>query len=94
MQVRTYKVAHTRDEDTGDYLKFFVTDVHTNDELKKGRRPDIAVFPVSQLYDEEEQRQRAEHYAEYMDRLQEAKQRAYDNELLIDIIKGKEKQVA
>lgn len=86
MQVRTYKVAHTRDEETNEMLKFLVTDVHTTEELRSGKRPDIAVFPVSQLYDEEEQRSRAEHYCEYLNKIQEAKQTAYNGTLLFDTI--------
>lgn len=86
MRVRTYKVAHTRDEETNEMLKFFVTDVHDNEELKKGKRPDLAIFPVTQLYDEDEQRQRAEHYCEYLNKIQEAKQTAYNGALLFDTI--------
>ncbi len=88
MKVRTYKVAHTRDQETNDIFKFFVTDVHDDAELKKGKRPDLAVFPISQLYDEEEQRSRAEHYCEYLNKIQEAKQTAYNGALLFDTIRG------
>ena len=87
MRVRTYKVAHTRSEDTGEIFKFFVTDVHNDEELKKNQRPDIAVFPVSQLYDLEEQKYRAEHYCDYLNKIQEAKQTAYNGALLFDTIK-------
>lgn len=90
MRVRTYKVAHSRDTETNDIFKFFVTDVHNDEELKKGKRPDIAVFPVTQLYDEEEQRQRAEHYCDYLNKIQEAKQTAYNGALLFDTIRKAE----
>lgn len=90
MRVRTYKVAHTKDPESGMMLKFFVTDVHNDEELRKGLRPDIAIFPISQLYDEEEQRSRAEHYCDYMNKIQEAKQRAYNGTLLFDLIKGED----
>ena len=87
MKVRTYKVAHVKDEDTGLYTKYFVTDVHDDAELRRGLRPDIAVFPISQLYDAEEQRYRAEHYCEYLNKIQEAKQTAYNGALLFDTIR-------
>ena len=87
MKVRTYKVAHNKDSDTGRVLKFFVTDVHDDNELQKGLRPEIAVFPVSQLYDEEEQNYRASHYADYLNKIQEAKQTAYNGTMLFDLIK-------
>ena len=90
MKVRTYKVAHTRSEDTGDIFRFCITDVHDNEELKKGKRPDMVIFPVTQLYDEDEQRQRAEHYCEYLNKIQEAKQTAYNGALLFDTIKKAE----
>lgn len=56
MRVRTYKVAHNRDTETREILRYFITDVHDDAELQKGQRPDIATFPVSQLYDMEEQK--------------------------------------
>lgn len=87
MKVRTYKVAHNKDQETGRVIKFFVTDVHDDAELHKGLRPDIAVFPVSQLYDEEEQRYRAEHYVDYLNKIQEAKQTAYNGAMLFDTIR-------
>jgi hypothetical protein len=90
MKVRTYKVAHNKDEETGRIFKFVITDVHDNEELQKGLRPDIAVFPICQLYDEEEQRYRAEHYCEYLNKIQEAKQTAYNGALLFDTIKQAE----
>lgn len=86
MKVRTYKVANNRDTETREILRFFVTDVHNDAELQKGQRPDLAIFPVSQLYDMEEQKARAEHYCEYLNKIQEAKQTAYNGTLLFDTI--------
>ena len=94
MKVRTYKVAHTRDEETNEFLKYFVTDVHDDAELKKGKRPDLAIFPISQLYDAEEQRQRAEHYCDYLNKIQEAKQTAYNGTLLFDTIRKADNETA
>lgn len=90
MLVRTYKVAHNKDQETGRIFKFFITDVHNDEELRKGLRPDIAVFPVSELYDEEEQRYRAEHYVDYLNKIQDAKQTAYNGTLLFDTIRKAE----
>ena len=87
MKVRTYKVAHSKDNETDLIYKFFVTDVHNDEELRKGRRPEIAEFPVSQLYDEEEQNARAQHYADYLNKIQDAKQTAYNGTMLFDLIK-------
>lgn len=87
MKVRTYKVAHQKDSDTNRINRYFVTDVHDDAELQKGMRPEVAVFPVTQLYDEEEQRYRAEHYCDYMNKIQEAKQTAYNGALLFDTIR-------
>ena len=84
---REYLVGHTTDTKTGQYLAFFVTDVFDDEELKSGTRPEIATFPVSTLYDAYEQKQRAEKYCEYMNRINEAKQKAYEQTLLIDILK-------
>lgn len=86
MKVRTYKVGNNRDVETKEILRFFVTDAHNDEELQKGHRPDIAVFPISQLYDREEQKSRAEHYCEYLNKIQEAKQTAYNGTLLFDTI--------
>ena len=90
MKVRTYKVGNNRDTETNEILRYFITDAHDNDELQKGHRPDIAVFPICQLYDKEEQKYRAEHYCEYLNKIQEAKQTAYNGTLLFDTIKKAE----
>ena len=84
---REYLVGHTTDSKTGRYLCFFVTDVFDDAELQSGARPELARFPVSELYDAYEQKQRAEKYCEYMNRMLEAKQKVYEQTLLVDILK-------
>ena len=84
---REYQVGHHYDKQTGDYNGFFVTDCFDDAELQLGRRPHVATFPVSGLYDVYEQKQRAEQYADYMNRINDAKQKAYEQTLLVDIIK-------
>lgn len=84
---REFIVGHNFDKVTGQYHAFFVTDCFDNAELQAGTRPTIASFPVSVLYDAYEQKQRAEQYADYMNRFTDAKQKAYEQTLLVDIIK-------
>ncbi len=90
MRVRTYKVVNHRDPDTQEIIRYSISDVHNDEELQKGKRPEIAVFPISQLYDAEEQLSRAEHYMEYLNKIQEAKQTAYNGTLLFDTIRKAE----
>lgn len=51
-------------------------------------RPRLATFPVSQLYDDETQRRRAQMLCDYMNRIQEAIDQAEKHAILIDAIKG------
>jgi hypothetical protein len=50
-------------------------------------RPHAAVFPVSDLYDEETQTRRAHGYADYLNKLNEAAKVAYDQIHLVDVLK-------
>ncbi len=84
---REFIVGHNFDRKTGVINGFFVTDCFDDAELQEGLRPEIARFPVTQLYDAHEQKQRADKYAEYMNRINEAKQKAYEQTLLIDVLK-------
>lgn len=88
MKLRTYKVGHTKGEESGDYLRFFVTDCHSTEELNKGLRPNLAEFPVTQLYDADEQEQRAQQYADFLNKIQQATQKAYEQTLMMDILKS------
>lgn len=49
-------------------------------------RPRVATFPVSALYDEETQRQRAEMLRDYMNKLNDAMEQAKAQTALIDLI--------
>lgn len=83
---RVYKVAHIKTD--GKITAFFVTDAHSDDELDD--RPTLMSFPVSILYPEEDQKQRAEEYAEYMNKIVCATMQAYENNNLLDILKGED----
>ena len=84
---REFLVAHSFNKKTGTIESFFVTDCFDDAELQAGTRPAVATFKVSQLYDAHEQKIRAEKYCEYMNRINEAKQKAYEQTLLIDVLK-------
>ena len=84
---REFLVGHNYDRKTGEYHAFFVTDCFDDAELQAGKRPQVATFPVSTLYDAHEQKQRAEKYCDYMNRINDATQKAYEQTLLIDIMK-------
>lgn len=49
-------------------------------------RPRIATFPVSELYSEEEQRNRARMLRDYLNKIQEAKERAESETAFIDVL--------
>jgi len=83
---REFKVAHTKSE--GMITAYFITDAHDNSELDD--RPTLMSFPISILYPQEDQKQRADEYAEYMNKIVDATQQAYENNNLMDILKGKE----
>ena len=82
--MRTWLVAHNRINDK--IVKYFVTDAETNDEID--HRPVVAEFPVSQKFDKEVQKERADAYADYMNKIAEATKQAYENNQLIDILKA------
>lgn len=82
--MRVWKVAHTK----VDYaiVKYFVTDANDSSELDE--RPVVAEFPISQKFDREVQKERADSYADYMNKVAEATIQAYQNNQLIDILKS------
>jgi hypothetical protein len=45
-------------------------------------------FPVSVLYPRRDQEQRAEEYAEYMNKIVRATMQAYENNNLMEVLKG------
>lgn len=83
---REYKVGHVKDRESNEITSFFITDAHTNKEIDL--RPQLMTFPISILYAEEDQRQRAEEYAEYMNKIVDATLQAYENNNLMDLLKG------
>ena len=84
---REFQVGHNYDKKTGELHAFFVTDCFDDAELQSGTRPEIARFSVSQLYDAHSQKLRAQKYCDYMNRINEATQKAYEQTLLVDILK-------
>ena len=84
---RTFKVAHTKSNDKeGRITAYFITDAHDNDELEE--RPVLMSFPVSVLYPRADQEQRAEEYTEYMNKIVDATIQAYENNNLMEVLKG------
>ena len=83
---REFKVGHVKDTVSGEVTGFFVTDANNNKEIDL--RPQLMNLPVSLLYPEDDQKQRAEEYAEYMNKIVNAMHQAYDNNNLMDVLKG------
>lgn len=91
MAERTYKVgnASSRDKRTNEVFvdSYFVTDAHNEAELNGPcARPKVAEFPISQMYDKETQMERAERFAEFMNKLADAARIAKEQTHLIDIL--------
>ena len=82
---RTYKVAHSRNGTTKKIIKYFVTDAHDADDLDN--RPVVAEFPIGDRYDDDEQDRHAHMFADYMNKVLEAKEQAYEQNVLLDILK-------
>jgi hypothetical protein len=51
-------------------------------------RPRIATFPISELYSEQEQRERARMLCDYLNKIQEAKERAERDTAFVDLLKA------
>lgn len=83
MAVRTYKVGHSMNKDKV-ITAYFVTDAH--DEKELDARPKAAEFPICQMYDDELQHERADKYAEYLNKLAEAARVASEQIHLVDIL--------
>lgn len=83
---REYKVGHTKDKDVGEVTSYFVTDANNNAELDT--RPQLMTFHVSVLYPADDQKQRAEEYVDYMNKIMDAMHQAYENNKLMDVLKG------
>ena len=68
-------------------LEYFVTDRVSKEEDPDGFRT-VATFPVSARHSEDEQGRRATDYANYMNKLLEAAEQAYEHNKLINILKS------
>lgn len=84
---RKFRVCETAHQRTGKLLSFMVTDVLNDEELQHNVRPSVVTFPISQLYDSKEQRLRADQYADFLNKINEATLKAYQNTQLLDIMR-------
>lgn len=84
MIVREYKLWHHTSQATNKITKFSVSDALNVDD----DRPSLVEFPVSVAHTSDVQRARAKEYADYMNRIVEATQNAYSENLLADKLKG------
>lgn len=84
MAGREFSVVRTKSNITGKIITFFVSDADSGPEIDT--RPPAAEFPISILYDENLQKKRAWAFCDYMNKLEEAKQSAYDQIHLVDIL--------
>jgi hypothetical protein len=84
MIVRKFSMWTLSNNQTKKVTKFVVDDALTHTD----ERPTVAEFVVSQAYPEDVQRARAKEYADYMNRIVEATQNAYSENLLADKLKG------
>lgn len=85
MAQRIWKVARNFDTKTKKIYNYFVTDAHDADELSD--RPEAAIFPISTRFDLDLQNERAERYAEYLNKLEEAARVADEQNHLVDILR-------
>jgi len=82
---RSYGVWETKQKN-GTLIEYFVTDRISKDEDPDSVRT-VAIFPISARHDEDEQARRAQDYANYMNKLAEAAEQAYEHNKLITILK-------
>lgn len=78
----------TAEESEKDHAWKKKADVNTRVQYwqQERTRPRVATFPVSALYDEETQRQRAKMLCDYMNKLNDAMEQAKAQTALIDLI--------
>lgn len=82
---RKFKVGETTSRTTDKISRFFVTDAIGKDDLDT--RSVVAEFPISELYDETTQLRHARLFCDFMDKIEEAKQVAYEQTMLMDVLK-------
>jgi len=81
---RTYKIGEMTNRSQG-LVSYFVTDANDSEEVS--RRPKVAEFPVGQRWDKDAQHRHAEIFRDYMNQVQAAQEKAYQQTQLIDILK-------
>lgn len=84
MFVRKYIVLTNAKGD--EIITYIVSDAMSAEEWNN--RPSVAEFPISQVHDKATQRHRARVYCEYMNKIAEATEQAYEQIALIDILKS------
>lgn len=80
---RDWRTGYSSNKD-GKVTEYFVTDAQTKEEIDV--RPTAATFPVSGRFDEEIQKARADQFAEYLNKLDEAARVAHEQIHLVDIL--------
>lgn len=83
---RSYGVWETKNG-RGNLVDYFVTDRFSKEDDPDGVRT-VAIFPISARHDRDEQARRAEDYANYMNKLAEAAEQAYEHNKLVNILKA------
>jgi len=81
---RKYGICTTRQE--GKITRYFISDALNDAEIDE--RPMIATFPISQAYPSDMQKARAYDYCDYLNKLVEAAESAYNNNQLVNILKA------
>jgi hypothetical protein len=79
---RWYTARGQSEENPAEFIVGYVSDTKKLSEV-----PAAVTFSVSQKYDVELQKKRAEDYATYLNKLDEAAKVAYDQIHLVDILK-------
>lgn len=80
---RHFVVGVSTGRTTKKVTRYFVTDADSDDISS---RPVAAEFPVSEAYTREIQEERAVAFADYMNKLEEAKKVAYEQVHLVDVL--------
>jgi hypothetical protein len=85
MTDRVFSIWVRTNPTTDKTTAYIVTD-RTEDPDDSDRAP-VAEFPVSQLYDANSQLAKAQVYVAYMNKIMEATKTAYEQTMLMDILK-------
>ena len=89
MKLQRYTVGWTESTTKPVYpISYFVTDAETIEEVNDGTHPAVARFPITQKYPQTEQEQRANMFRDYMNKIVDATETAYQQTMLCDILKA------